>query len=575
MILHWLTIAAALPLLFRIGRELLRGNWSTDLIAAVSIVTAITMQQYAAAWIVMLMLSGGAWLESYAVRRSSRALTALAERVPSLAHRLHAGAVEDVAVAELRPGDRIFVHPHEVCPADGIVRQGHGSMDESFLTGEPYQVDKAPGVEVISGARNGNALLEVEVLRPAADSRYAQIMNVLADSEMKRPRVRRLGDQIGAWYSPVALLGALTAWAITQDPQRFLDVIVVATPCPLLISIPVALIGSIARAARGGIIIRDPAILEQLPRVRNFVFDKTGTLTYGQPSLVGIECIPPWREDEALAFIASLERYSKHPLAVPLLREAERRGLSLFDAAEVEEHPGAGLRAQVGGRSFAVSSRGRVPSAGVFAPAVPGELECVLTVDGEALARFTFADVPRPSASRFVAHLADRHDGQRVVMLTGDRQNAAAELARQAGIREVLAGQSPEQKVAFVRELSAQAPTLFVGDGINDAPALASATVGVAFGKANLAPAEAAGAVILDPSLTKVDELLHLSIRLRRVLLESVLGGLALSLAGMVLAGCGFLPALYGALLQEVIDVASVLNALRTSLGSDPNDFVG
>ncbi len=572
-ILLGLTLLAALPLLWRIAREVLRGNWSTDLIAGVSIVSAIVMGQLPVAWIVMLMLTGGAWLESYAVKRASRALDALAERVPSIAHRLREGIEAELPLLEIQPGDRLLVYPHEICPADGIVRRGLGAMDESFLTGEPYQVEKAPGVEVISGARNGDALLEIEVLRKPSDSRYAQIMKVLAEGEMQRPRVRRLGDQIGAWYSPIALLVAAAAWFFSGDPVRFLAVIVVATPCPLLIAIPVALIGSISRAARAGIVIRDPSILEIIPSVRNFLFDKTGTLTAGKPTLVTIHSAPGIAETDALQAIASLERYSKHPLAAPLLDAASQRGLALLNAEQVEEHPGSGLSASMGGVPYTVSNRKPFPADSF--PALPaGRLECILARDKQPIAAFEFVDVPRPDTRLFLDHLGPRHQGLRTVLVTGDQPAAARELAAQVGIGEVRAGQSPEQKLAFVRELSAQAPTLYVGDGINDAPALAAATVGVAFGKSNQAPAEAASAVILEPSLAKIDELLHLGLRLRRVLLQSVLGGLALSVGGMIFAAFGLLPPLYGALLQEAIDVLSVLNALRTSLSSDPNDFV-
>ncbi|MDX2268344.1 MAG: heavy metal translocating P-type ATPase [Bryobacter sp.] len=574
-ILFFATVAAALPLLFRIGRELLRGNWSTDLIAAVSICSAIYMQQYPVAWIVMLMLTGGAWLESYAVKRSSRALTALAKRVPTIAHRLTDGQSEEVALDAVAIGDTLLVHPHEICPADGVVQKGRGTMDESFLTGEPYQVEKAPGVEVISGARNGNSLLEISVSRKPEDSRYARIMQVLADTELRRPRVRRLGDQIGAWYSPLALLAALAAWGLSGDANRFLAVIVVATPCPLLIAIPVALIGSIAKAARQGIIIRDPAVLELTPQVRNFLFDKTGTLTHGEPKLTQVLTVPELNADQALILIASLERYSKHPLAAPLLAAAAERNLPLEEVEHLEELPGQGLRAVVQGRRYAITSRKHAALPASFAPLPPGHLEAILTRDSQAIASFQFRDVPRPGTRSFLAHLAQHHGSTRVVLVTGDQLAAAQELAQQVGIAEVRAAQSPEEKVAFVRELTATAPTLYLGDGINDAPALAAATVGVAFGKSNVAPAEAAGAVILEPSLRKVDELLHLAIRLRRILLESVLGGLALSVAGMVLAAFGYLPALYGALLQEAIDVLSVVNALRTSLGSDPNDYTG
>lgn len=569
-----LTILFAAPLLWRIGKDLLSGNWSTDLIAAVSIVSSIVMGQYPVAWVVMLMLAGGAWLESYAVRRASRALEALAQRVPTTAHRrLPDGSEEVVGLDAVSPGDLLSIHPHEICPADGVVRRGHGSMDESFLTGEPYQVEKAPGVTVISGAKNGPALLEIEVQRRPQDSRYAQIMKVLAESEMRKPKARRLGDRIGAWYSPMALVFALLAWYFTGDSQRFLAVIVVATPCPLLIAIPVALIGSIARAARAGIVIRDPAILESIPAIQNFLFDKTGTLTQGEPKLAAIQVIPGWEEEKALRIIASLERYSKHPLAAPLLAEARRRGMNLWEADEVEEHAGAGLRARVAGVEYRVTHRKKVTLPASFTPLPAGQLECILLCGEEAVAAFQFRDMPRPGTHRFLDHLKTQHGGRRLVLVTGDQAAAAQILAEQVGIGEVRAAQTPEQKLAFVRELTASAPTLYLGDGINDAPALAAATAGVAFGNANLAPAEAAGAVILDPSLAKLDELLHFSIRLRRILLQSVLGGLALSVGGMVLAALGLLAPLYGALLQEAIDVVSVLNALRTSLGSDRNDF--
>ncbi len=570
-----LTVLLAAPLLWRIGKDLWAGNWSTDLIAAVSIVTSIAMEQYAVAWIVMLMLAGGAWLESYAVRRASRALEALSLRAPTQAHRLNVhGQEEFIALSEVRLGDRLLIHPHEICPADGIVRRGHGSMDESFLTGEPYQVEKAPGVTVISGAKNGAALLEIEVARRPEDSRYAQIMKVLAESEMRKPAVRRLGDRIGAWYSPLALGFAGLAWLLSGDPRRFLAVIVVATPCPLLIAIPVALIGSIARAARAGIVIRDPAILETIPSVQNFLFDKTGTLTQGEPKLAAIQVTAGWSEDQALRTIASLERYSKHPLAAPLLEEASRRSLTLRDADEVEEHAGAGLQARIDGMRYAVTHRRKITLPASLTAPPPGHLECVLAREGEAVAVFQFRDMPRQGTERFLDHLKRKHGGRRLVLVTGDQLAAAEVLATQVGITEFRAAQSPEQKVAFVRELSSSSPTLYLGDGINDAPALAAATAGVAFGNRNAAPAEAAGAVILEPSLAKLDELLHFSIRLRRVLLQSVVGGLALSVGGMAVAALGHLPPLYGALLQEAIDVASVLNALRTSMGSDSNDFL-
>lgn len=565
------TLLAALPVLHRIGRELLQGNWATDLIAAVSIVTGLVTGQYLVALIIVVMVTGGEILESYAVRRAASALSALAERMPTVAHRVVAGGHEDVAVAEVRVGDRLLIFPHEVAPADGVVRRGQGRMDESFLTGEPWEVKKAPGVEVISGARNGESLLEIEVLRRPEDSRYAQIMGVMRESEMKRPRIRRLADQLGAWYSPVALLLAAAAGWWVQDWQRFLAVIVVATPCPLLISIPVALIGAVSRAARAGIVIRDPAVLEEIPRVRTFIFDKTGTLTRGRPKLVGVHAVGEFGEAQVLGWLASLERYSKHPLGVAVLDEAKRRGLGMRDAEAVREEPGRGLTATMEGVEFRVTARKGY--AGELPELPGGHLECLLWREGVVIGVFHFFDAPRPDTRLFLDHLRPRHGGLRTVLLTGDQEAPARQLAEQVGIEEVVAHQSPEQKLEFVRAAVKQGPTLYVGDGINDGPALAAATVGVAFGAGSAVTGAAASALVLEASLAKIDELLHLGIRLRRIALQSTVGGLGLSVVGMGLAAYGVLPPLYGALLQEAIDVVSVLNALRTTLGDDPTDY--
>ena len=564
---------AAAPVLWRIARQLAVGNWATDLIAGVSIVTGILTGQYVVALIIVAMLLGGGILESYAVRRASSALNALADRVPTMAHRVAGGKQEDIKLDTVQVGDRLLILPHEISPADAVVVRGQGRMDESFLTGEPYEVKKAPGVQVISGAKNGPTLLEVEVLRRPQDSRYAQIMSVMKESEMKRPHLRRLADRLGAWYSPIALVIAALAGWLSHDWQRFLAVVVVATPCPLLIAIPVALIGTISRAARQGIIIRDPAILEQIAEVRTFIFDKTGTLTRGKAQLVNVIPAVGAEADEALAAIASLERYSKHPLAAPLLAAAEKKGLAMLDADEVIEQAGQGMSARIGKDAYRVLGRKKFEGQELLPPLPDGHLECLLEKNGKLAAVFQFFDAPRIDSRLFLAHLGPRHGGSRTVLLTGDQAAPSEQLARQVGIDEVRANQSPEQKLAFLREANLAGPTLYVGDGINDAPALAAATVGVAFGSASNVTSEAASAVLLEPSLAKIDELLHLGIRLRRVALQSTVGGLGLSVLGMIAAAFGYLPPLYGALFQEAIDVLSVLNALRTSLGSDAVDY--
>lgn len=566
-------------MLVQTAGEIRHGNWSTDLIAVVSILTGIAMGQYVVAGIIIVMLAGGGMLERYAVRKASGALAALAERVPTVAHRIDAaGEMRSVPLTEIQVGDELAILPHEVCPADGIVSQGNGRMDESFLTGEPYEVQKAPGVTVISGAQNGDSLLQIRVSRLPQDSRYAQIVAVMKDSEMRRPNMRRLADQWGAWYTPIALSIAALAGYLSQDWNRFLAVIVVATPCPLLIAIPVALLGAISQAAKRGIIIRDPAVLEQVDRIETFIFDKTGTLTFGKPTLV--QHFTAAREDaageasgQALRVLASMERYSKHPLAKPVLEAAAKKGLALLDAEELREEPGKGIRARIAGVEYQVVSRKQLSASTSLPPLPEGQLECILLREGVYWGAFHFFDAPRPDTQLFVEHLGPRHGGRRVVLLTGDQAPAARLLAKQVGIPEVYASQSPEQKVEFVRAATAQGPTLFVGDGINDAAALLQASVGISFGSAFNVTSEAAAAVILEPSLAKIDELLHIGRRLRRIAVQSVVGGLGISVLGMGFAAAGWLSPLYGAILQEVVDVATVLNALRTTIGSDETDY--
>jgi heavy metal translocating P-type ATPase len=563
-----LAIGGGYLVLGLLGR-LVRGQFGSDLLAGISIVTSVLLGEYLAGTLVVLMLSGGEALEGYAVRRASSALAALARRMPSIAHRSRSGAVEDVPLHEVAVADLVIVFPHETCPVDGIVTDGHGTMDESYLTGEPYLLAKAPGSVVLSGAINGDTALTVRAEKLAVDSRYAKIMRVMRESEQRRPQLRRLGDKLGAWYTPFAVAIALAAWAASGDPVRFLAVVVVATPCPLLIAIPVAIIGTVSLAARRGIVIRDPAVLEVIDSCRVAIFDKTGTLTYGRPALVELLPLDGFTREEVLRLTASLERYSRHPLAGAILDAARAERMRLLEPSDISEPPGRGLVGTVGGRSVRVTGRTKLaaeqPDTAGRLPATAGGLECVVLVDGIPAGTLRFRDRPRDDGRPFVAHLGARHGIGRVLIVSGDREEEVRYLAEAVGITEVHAGQSPEQKVEIARRETARARTVFVGDGINDAPALTACTVGLAFGQNSDVTAEAAGAVILDGSLRRVDELLHLGLRLRVVALQSAVGGIVLSLAGMVLAAFGLLPPVAGAIAQEVIDVAAVLNALRAA----------
>lgn len=546
--------------------NLLRREFGSDLLAGLSIVTAVVLGDYLAGSLVVLMLSGGRALESFAVRRASSALSALAQRMPPVAHRQAGGHLTDVPLNAIAVGDLVVVFPHETCPVDGVVTDGHGTMDESYLTGEPFLLPKAPGSQVLSGAINGDSALTVRAEALAADSRHAKIMRVMRESEQRRPKLRRLGDRLGAWYTPVALGVAGLAWVASGDPVRFLAVLVVATPCPLLIAIPVAIIGAISVAARRGVVVKDPSVLETLPTCTVAIFDKTGTLTYGRPAVVDWVPVGEHPAADVLRWTAALERYSRHPLAVAVVDAAERQRLQLPEAKEVSERPGQGLRGVVEGKAIRVTGRPKLPPAMAAAlPPLAGGLECVVVVDDKPAAVGRFRDRPRDDGSAFIAHLGRRHGFTRVLLVSGDRASEVNYLAEAVGITEVHAEQSPEQKVHLVWAETAKANTVFVGDGINDAPALTAATTGLAFGQNSDVTAEAAGAVVLDATLKRVDELLHLSRRLRAIALQSAIGGMVLSVLAMGVAAVGWLPPVGGAVTQEVIDVLVVLNALRVS----------
>jgi heavy metal translocating P-type ATPase len=565
-----LTLAiGGVPLVVELLTKLLRREFGSDLLAGMSIVTSVLLGEYLAGSIVVLMLAGGEALESYALRSASSVLAALASRMPSEAHRKRDADILDVALEDVAVGDTLVIYPHEICPADGVVIDGHGVMDESYLTGEPFRMTKTSGSTVISGAINGDSALAIRATQRPADSRYAKIMEVMRESEETRPQLRRLGDRLGAIYTPVALALALLAWAASGDAIRFLAVLVIATPCPLLIAIPVAIIGSISLCARRAIIVRNPVVLEQIVGCRTAIFDKTGTLTYGAPALTEQLVAPGFQPVEVLTLVASLERYSKHPLARAVLAAAAQQSLELQEAAEASEPPGQGLRGRVSDHEIQITSRGTLVALGVPGadrlPPSGGGLECVVTIDGLVAATYRFRDAPRSDSRLFVSHLGPKHGFTRLMIVSGDRESEARYLAGQVGISEIHAPATPEEKLEIVRKETAATPTLYVGDGINDAPAMMAATVGIAIGQNSDVTTEAAGVVIMDNSLSKVDEFIHISRRMRAIALQSAVGGMLLSIAGMLVASAGYLSPVDGAISQEVIDVAAVLNALRAA----------
>jgi heavy metal translocating P-type ATPase len=425
---------------------------------------------------------------------------------------------------------------------------------------------------------NGEGALTIRADKLPTDSRYAKIVEVMRASEQQRPQIRRLGDQLGAFYTPLAVVIAIAAWAIAGDPVRFLAVLVVATPCPLLIAIPVTIIGAISLAAKRGIIVKNPAALEQIDQCETAVFDKTGTLTYGEPQLIDVTTQDGYEAGQVLSLAASLERYSKHPLSGAILDAARERGLVLHEASSISEEPGSGLRGNVFHHNVVITGRkGLSEFNGSLAAQLPppqGGLECMVVIDGRYAATLRFRDEPRGEGAPFIAHLRPKHDIRRLLMVSGDRDNEVRYLAERVGIKDIYSSQSPEEKLEIVRRETARGKTVYLGDGINDAPALTAATVGLAFGQNSDVTAEAADAVIMDSSLEKIDEFMHIGRRMRRIALQSAVGGMALSIGGMLLAAIGYLPPVGGAVLQEIIDVAAVANALRMAIpGGQLSDF--
>lgn len=555
-------------LVFDLMQKLAAFQFGSDLLAGMSIVTAILLEEYLAGSLVVLMLSGGQTLENYAIGTASKMLEVLAKRAPTTAHRQKSLLIEDIPVGKIVIGDTILIFPHEICPVDGEVISGNGVTDESYLTGEPFLIPKAPGSEILSGSINGDTSLTIKATKLAQDSRYAKIMQVMSESEQKRPKMRRLADRLGAWYTPIAIIIAVLAWIMSGNAVRFLAVLVIATPCPLLIAIPVAIIGSISLCAQRGILIKNPIVLEQIDQCKTMIFDKTGTLTYGKPTLTDQTVYNNNQPIEILKLVASIERYSKHPLSNAILQKAADEEIRLMDAQHISEPKGEGLQGTVNGHEVIITSRKQLNKFGLekdltHLPEGAG-LECVILVDRQLAAHYRFRDSPRLDSESFIRHLSPKHGFKKIMIVSGDREEEVRYLANHVGITNVYAGKSPQEKVDIVMRETQKAKTAYLGDGINDAPALLASTVGIAFGRNSDITAEAAGAVIMDSSLEIVDEFMHIGKRMRAIALQSALGGMILSMIGMIIAAFGFLPPVAGAISQEVIDIIAVMNALRT-----------
>ena len=574
----WAVSTAAIlgPLIWSVVRSLLRRDVGVDAIALVAIVSALVLGQFLAGAVVALMLAGGNALEFYATRRAGRELTRLLERMPRVAHRRSGSAIEEVSVGSLLPGDIVVVRAGEVVPVDGSVASPVAVLDEAALTGEPLPVRRSRGGEVRSGSANAGDAFDLLATREADASTYAGIVRLVRQAEEGRAPFVRLADRYAAVFLPLALAVAGGAWLYSGNSMRFLAVMVVATPCPLILAAPIAFVAGVSRAARRGVIVKSAAVIERLGEARTVLFDKTGTLTLGLPAVEQILVFDGVQPEELLRLAASVDQLSAHVLAEALVHDAEARGLVLTAPTDVEEGPGQGIEGVVDGRRVAVGSsawllaRGYADAENV-ARGLDGGLDAgmariLIGVDGALGGAVMMGDHVREDAHMLVEAL--RREGIRhVAMVTGDRAAVADSVGAGLGLDRVYAQLSPEDKLDVVRTLRSSpdlCPVVMVGDGINDAPALALADVGIAMGGVGATvSSETADAVIVLDRVDRVVDAVRIGRRSLGIARQSVMVGMGLSLVAMAAAAAGFLAPVFGALLQEVIDVAVIANALR------------
>lgn len=552
------------------ARSLMRGRWGIDLLAVTAIASTVAVGEYVASLIIVLMLAGGEALEEIAQGRATRELRSLLERVPQAAHRELPGLpAEDIPAADVRPGDILLVKPSEVVPVDGVLRTATGSFDESTLTGESLPVEHVQGDALLSGSVNGETAVRMLATSTAEDSQYSRIVALVQEAASSRPPVVRLADRYAIPFTFFAFVLAGMGWYFSQDPVRFAEVLVVATPCPLLIAAPVAFLAGTSRAAHAGIIIKNGGTLEQLARVRTAVFDKTGTLTHGRPTLHGIrisaEASGLLSEDRLLQLAASAEQYSSHVLASSVMDAARNRGLDLLAGTSASEHATQGVTATCGSQTVVVGKPDfvrSVTSGFEEAEVAGGQLAVYVGVDGRFGGALIMSDPLRDNAVETLADLR-RLGVRETLLLTGDARATAEQIAARAGILRFEAGCLPGDKVSIVAGLR-ERPVMMVGDGVNDAPVLAAADVGVAMGaKGSTAASESADVVIMLDDLSKVALAVDIGQRTVRIALASIWTGILLSVGLMVAAVFGYIPAVAGALLQELVDLATILNALR------------
>jgi heavy metal translocating P-type ATPase len=570
------TIVGILPLAYSVAIDLLHRETGVDVIALLAMAGALALGEYLAGAVIALMLSSGRSLEAFADARAHRELSSLLERAPRTVHRYAGDELESIPIGEVRPADVLLVKHGEVVPVDGFLVSENCVLDESALTGESRPVERSKGEALRSGAVNAGASLALRATTTAEESTYAGIVRLIKEAEKQKAPFVRLADRYALVFVPVTLVIAAAAWVLTGDPVRALAVLVVATPCPLILAVPIAIVAGISRAARRGIIVKGGGALETLARGSVLLFDKTGTLTSGVPEVADVEVFASIDPEELLRLAASLDQLSPHVLGAAIVRAARQRGLPLSFPVDVREEPGSGIEGTVDGRRVSLGKASWV-SGGRGLPArardirrrsaMEGSSAVFVAIDGEVTGGLILDDPIRPDTPRVIRTLR-RAGIKRVVMVTGDHPDVAESVGISIGVDRILSERDPTDKVDAVKAEGDGGVTVMVGDGVNDAPALAAADVGVAMGaRGATASSEAADVVLVVDRLDRLAEAIRVAKRSRGIAVQSVLIGMGLSFGGMVLGAVGLLPVVGGALFQEAIDVAVILNALRALSG--------
>lgn len=569
-IVPWLVggFAAIVGLLegFRMVRSLLARHVGLDVLAVTAIFATLAVGEYWASIIIVLMLTGGEALEDAAANRAKRQLTALLDNVPTLAHQMtDTGKIVDVPISDISPGDRLVVRPGEIIPVDATVESDRGVFDESSLTGESLPVERQRGETILSGATNGQHAVDLIALRAAKDSEYQAIVALVEEAASSKAPLVRLADRYAVPFTALAYLIAGVAWWVSGDPARFAEVLVVATPCPLLIAAPVAFMGGMNRAATKGIVIKDAGTLERLSAVTTAAFDKTGTLTLGKPEVVRIHSVlPELTHDELLRLAASAEQYSSHVLAHSIVDAAKSRGIDVLKVDKATEVGTDGVRARMGNQTVVVGKARFVSDRQhVDLPVLePGETAVFAGVDGSYAGYIIMKDRVRDDAAQTIQRLG-KSGITKTLVVSGDNRQTVETVAASVGVTDTFAECLPSDKVDIISRHGAPR-VLMVGDGINDAPVLATAGVGVAMGaRGSTAASESADVVILEDRLEKVADAVDIGHRTVTIALQSIWLGIIISVGLMVVAAWGFLPAIFGALAQEVVDLIAILGALR------------